>query len=393
MTSAAQPAPLRVLQVSAFFPAHGGGIEVVAGELAQRLAASHQPVHWMASDGGGEAPAGPHASALHITPAAAWDPLERRIGLPMPLWGPRSLCRLWRAVGACDVVHVHDFLYQPTLCAILFARLRGKPLLVTQHIGEVPLRSAGARRLLAFLNRTLGRWVLGSADQVVFIARPVQQYFERLVRFRRPPLLIANGVDHEQFSPGPRVANAAAARLLFVGRFVEKKGLLALRACLDLADAHWTFVGSGPLPPAEQPNERLDLPGRLGRAEVAQRFRDADLFVLPSTGEGFPLVVQEALACGTPVLVSREVAEAFPAIDRHCVFDVELRGVADAAAALRKRLQELLADRAQLAAAREAAVALARQWSWPACTQAYRDVYGALYDRRRPADSPGAGRA
>ena len=50
-------------------------------------------------------------------------------------------------------------------------------------------------------------------------------------------------------------------------------------------------------------------------------------------------------------------------------------------------------DRAQLAAAREAAVALARQWSWPACTQAYRDVYGALYDRRRPADSPGAGRA
>lgn len=378
MTSTADLARPRVLQVSAFFPAHGGGIEVVAGELAAALAGQGASVHWMAGGQAGETP--PATSPLlRITPARTWDPLERRIGLPMPLWGLRSLWQLWRAVGTADVVQVHDYLYHPTLCAVLFARCRGKACVITQHIGEIPLRSAAARWLLGTLNRTLGRWVLGSAQQVVFIARPVQRYFEQFVRFRTAPQLVPNGVDHEQFRPGPRTPHPRGwTRLLFVGRFVEKKGLPALRQCLELPSACWTFVGTGPIVPADHPSDHVDLPGRLGRAEVARHFRQADLFVLPSTGEGFPLVVQEALACGTPVLVSREVAEAFPAIDTRCVFDVELRGVDDPGAALRARLMQLLADPARLSAARDPAARLAEQWSWAVCVQAYQGVYDRL---------------
>lgn len=370
----------RVLMVSAFFPAHGGGIEAVAGQLAMRLAASGVHMHWMAGGPADEWPAPPSLDGLQVTPAASSDPLERRIGLPMPLWGWRALRKLWQAVGEADLVHVHDYLYAPTLAAALFAHLRRRPLVVTQHIGEIPFRSSRARWLLERLNRTLGAAVLKGAAQTAFVGQPVLAYFSDRVAFRCPPLLIPNGVDANRYRPAPRCEDAAAVKVLFVGRFVEKKGLPLLRGCLDLPGLHWVFVGWGPLPPVETPHPTVEVTGRLPPEQIVSRYQQADLLVLPSTGEGFPLVVQESLACGTPVLVSREVAEAFPARDPRCVFDVELR-TAEPLAALREAIAALAADRTRLAEARSHAVALASQWSWERCVEAYRSVYDRVLDR------------
>jgi len=371
------PEPLRILQVSAFFSAHGGGIEAVAGQLAARLARHGVCVHWFAGGTAQERPACEAASGLRIEQARSIDFMERRLGLPAPIWSPASVCSLWRAVRNADLVHAHDYLYMPTLLAALMAGLQGKPLVLTQHVGEIAFRSAFAHALLRVLNRTLGALVLGSASQVVFVGRPVQRYFEGFVRFRRPPLLLPNGVDHERYRPTDRTAGANPLRVLFVGRFVEKKGLLLLQSCLDLSGIEWTFVGWGPLAPVENKSRaNVRVLGRLAAPAIVVHYQQADLLVLPSTGEGFPLVLQEALACGTPVLVSREVAEAFPSIDARCVFDVELRlPQAQAAAALRQRLESLTADPAALGMARPRAAALAGQWSWEACVAAYLSIY------------------
>ena len=47
----------------------------------------------------------------------------------------------------------------------------------------------------------------------------------------------------------------------------------------------------------------------MDRAQIVPYYQAADLLILPSVGEGFPLVVQEAMACGTPVLISEDTAE------------------------------------------------------------------------------------
>jgi len=384
-TTSGAAGPLRVLQVSAFFPAHGGGIEVVAGQLARRLALSGVHLTWMAGGAPSEHPSDQEFAGVSIDQARSLDALERRVGLPAPVWTAGALRRLWRHVGACDVVHLHDYLYAPTLAALLFARMRRRPVVLTQHVGAIAYDSRVLRFLLQVLNRVVGRISLGAAAQVVFVGRPVQDYFERFVRFRRPSVLVANGVDADIYCPVPAPRSAdedRELRALFVGRFVEKKGLALLRVCMDLPGIRWMFVGRGPMSPShwQVPGEILSLRGVLEPREVAAAMREADLLVLPSHGEGFPLVVQEALACGTPVLVSQEVADAFPMADPRCVWSVDVAGEG-ASDRLRAMLARLASDRLAIRAARPIAVALAGQWSWERCVAAYLSIYGDV--RRR----------
>jgi glycosyltransferase involved in cell wall biosynthesis len=364
---------MKVLQVSPFFPARGGGIEVVALKLAEGHAHAGCDVVWMAGAAPGEDL--PVVEHVRVAGVRYLDPLSSLNGLPLPIWGLRGTAVLWREVGVCDVVHIHDYLYQPCLIAVLFAKLRRKPVILTQHIGELPVRSAVVRGTVSLLNRVLGRLVLGAVDQVVFVSATVQQYFARFCRFSRSALMVPNGVDHSVYSPGPG-GGGGSVQLLFVGRFVEKKGIQHLRPLMGMPGVEWTLLGSGP----ESPLRWNELPPSVTVREdvrggdVAGYYQVADLLVLPSIGEGFPLVVQESLACGTPVLVERRVAEACPNRDERCVFEVDLSG-SDPAAELQRRIGEIISDRMMLAEGRVHAAKLARQWSWDAAASSYRDLY------------------
>ena len=376
-----QGQPRSVLVVTHYFPAHGGGLEIVAGNVVRRLAESGHRVEWFAS---ATDPA-PDWTGVACRPQPAFNWTERTLGVPWPLWSPGSLPRLWRAIGRSDVVHVHDGLYPANFVAALLARRARKRLVVTQHVGQIPYRSVVLRALLALANRVVARAVLGRADAVLFVSPVVREYFAALTPRAGAFVEVPNGLDTALFSPAPPEQSAELRAslglradrplLLFVGRRVEKKGLdLVRELAARTPDCQWCLIGDGPIDPAAWGLGNVRAEGRLPQDAIVAWYRAADVLVLPSVGEGFPLVVQEALGCGLVVAVHTETREAGRLPDAVCVDESVLGD--DAAVRWHARLRALLAEseaerEARRIACRAHAVA---NWSWEATANVYAKI-------------------
>jgi glycosyltransferase involved in cell wall biosynthesis len=369
----------QMLLITHYFPAHRGGVEIVAGELAARLAPCLS-LHWLAADCDAQ------PEGLDARGQRAWNGLER-FGLPWPIWHWKGWRTLSTEIARADVVHIHDFIYPACLVAFVLTRVRRKPLVVTQHIGDIAYRNPLLRALLRAINRSVGRLVLSRAEQTIFISAKVKTLFEGFTSFHRPPLYWANGVDRQTFRPcasrevlrASLGADVGRPAILFVGRFVPKKGLAILKELAALRpDWQWWLAGwgeVGPLHPTtwELPQVRV-WEGRSG-ATLAELYQAADVLVLPSYGEGFPLVIQEAIACGTPVVTSADTASGGPAaagIITPVAVDPANPCMDDWLRAIAALLQAPHATRAQ------AADFAAQEWDWDALGTRYAELFTRL---------------
>lgn len=312
MPAGDRSSPMRFLTVSAFFETHGGGVEIVAGALASALA---KRGHDSRITGAAFDPL-PSDAAVSPVPLSCRDPIEKHLGLPMPLPDAAARAELKSEIAAADAVIIHDALYASSVLAARTAQKLGKPWALVQHIGHIPYSSPVLRAALGTANRMVTRRMLASAGQAFFISDVVRQHFKS-VRYRRQPMLMFNGVDSSLFHPPAISGDAASAdlrpELLFVGRFVEKKGLAALHALARLRPhCDLAMVGSGPIDPETWKLPNVHVLGRKTRAELAELYRSKDALILPSMGEGYPLVVQEAMATGLPVLCGLDSAAADP---------------------------------------------------------------------------------
>ena len=166
---------------------------------------------------------------------------------------------------------------------------------------------------------------LHSADWVVTCTRANERYLSELSDDENKVELLYHGLDFGRFDQPQDTASSrdgsgtdVAVRLISVGRAVEKKGyeyLLAALAALPQT-LHWRFVhiGGGELlaqlklqAQSLGIDDRIEWLGALPQTKVLDRYRQADLFVLPSKiaddgdRDGLPNVLMEAqsqkLAC------------------------------------------------------------------------------------------------
>jgi len=374
--------PIKLLLVTHYYPNHRGGVEIVAGKLVDYLLKIGSiDIIWLASNV--DAPPNDQPG-LWCMPMPANNWIEKKLQIPYPLWTIPALYRLWKLVKDTDIIHIHDYLYFSNLTAFLFAKIQKKRLIITQHIGFIPYNNTLFRWLLSFLNATLGCWILRHADQAIFISDVVQKYFSKKTRFCQPALLIPNGVETSIFCPtdeGDRLNHRQQLNLpleqpifLFVGRFVEKKGLLLLQALTQqFPDVYWLFAGWGSLDPNSWQRPNIRVFSDLQSSQLTPIYQVADLLILPSKGEGFPLVVQEAMACGTPVMVGTETAKACLAAESLIFSETVESG--DVVQCWSAGIREILQDHAKLTQLRTTVAAFAQQyWNWQQTADRYYEI-------------------
>ena len=156
-----------------------------------------------------------------------------------------------------------------------------------------------------------------------------------------------NGIDVRLFRRGSTQRDPI---VVFVGRFVEKKGCeYLLRALGDLRSqgrqVHGVLVGNGPLRPslerlAAEVGADVEFTGFRPLGEVRQWLGKAAVVAVPSVtasdgdSEGLPTVILEAQAMGTPVVATRHAGNAEGVVEGRTALLVDERDVPDLAQAL-----------------------------------------------------------
>lgn len=259
--------------------------------------------------------------------------LWRLFYLPRAAWRWRGAYRYYATVAsylAPVSLPLLKILWQDrpdVLFAQSYSSGRFDILLVLAHALGVPLVAyhAGGEPE-SYLGHGVRRWTLPRADCLIASS---QNELERLATHYAVPRtclrLILTPIDTQAFRPldrqqACRLAKLDPARryLLFVGRLDDgvKRVSALIRSFAPLTlvhqDVDLLIVGDGPdrqtlldLAVESAPN-RIHFKGWLSGADaLAPLYNAAECLILPSWREGFPTVVGEAMACGTPVLGSR----------------------------------------------------------------------------------------
>ncbi len=353
--------PYRIAMIQRFLPSRSrGGVGHFAHGLANALVARGHAMTMVSQD---PAPADARYQAWTVPVGSG-----RLASTLAPFAFPLQVARL--DLRQFDIIHAQgDDQYLSRWWAPPVVRtLHGSSLAEALHNG---LRRGSLMRLLIHLWFYAGELVAcARADAVVAVSRASGRHVPRV------DAIIPNGVALERFAPRGE-AKASRPVILFVGELTSRKrGDFLLEVVRREVRPAFPDVEVWAVSPDEARGDGVVWLGHVDDEKLADLYRRAWVFCLPSSYEGFGRPYVEAMAAGTPV-----VATINPGACE--VLEHGRHGVLVSDRDLGSALCRLLGD--PDARARYAALGLARAraFAWERIAECYEMIYDEVLSRRR----------
>jgi glycosyltransferase involved in cell wall biosynthesis len=210
-----------------------------------------------------------------------------------------------------DLIDAHYF-YPDGVAAVLLGRALHRPVVITGRGTDLNLIPTHA------IPRRWIQWTAAHAAGLVTVSAGLKR---RLAALGTPPervLVLRNGVDLATFRPpadretARRGLGFTRPTLLAVGNLIPmKRHALIVEALERLPGVDLAIAGDGPERPRIEAltrrfgiADRVRLLGRVPQESLTGIYGAADFLVHPSLREGWPNVLLESMACGTPVLAA-----------------------------------------------------------------------------------------
>lgn len=292
-----------------------------------------------------------------------------------------------------DIIHTHGHLSLFfSLYKKYFGRFDKTPLVVHLH----HISSARYRKIVVehngkppwlvrfewFLQIATEKLAMKYASRIIVVSESMKEEILQDYTVSADVLYVmVNGVNTEVFSPGGEVANltvTTSKKILFVGNLNQRKNPdLVIKALRCLSQEYGAvFIGPDYMNGVLQQlvselglRERVEFVGTVHNRDLAKYMRACKVLVLPSSSEGFPKVVLEALACGVPVAASGFSAGQF--FDEMITYidTLTAESVADAIRIAEDRTNTISPDR------------IKKDVSWDARARELNEVYASLVQK------------
>jgi len=366
------------------YPYVKGGVEKRVWELAVRLSRRGHDVHlygmkfWEGND-----IINREGIVLHgVCPAThLYSHGRRTIGEAL-IFGAALLPHLLRQ--RFDIIDCQQFPYFSAISSRIASLIRRTPLVITwievwgdywyDYLGALGMFGKGIERIIASFH----------VPSIAISARTASRF--RTVFRKDAPCVFLIGIDIPQIlrvQPSPEHSN-----LLFIGRLIrEKNADLVIRAFkLSIEDnpcLRLSIIGNGPEREALAALIRdLSLENRVvihdffeRHDEVIARMKSSEVFVLPSTREGFGITALEALACGLPVVTVDHPANAIrDLITEKTGFICTL-----SAKDLADKIHSAIENHAEMKAA---CIASAQSFDWDCITADVEEYYRSIMEKQ-----------
>ncbi len=225
-----------------------------------------------------------------------------------------DMAKDWSRNQKHEIIHVHDWMTYPA--GIKARKISGKPLVAHIHATEYDRTGGNVNEQIADIEYQ----GLNRADKVIAVSHYTKDVVNKYYGVPKDRIeVIHNGVDLNEFSVHKlRELFPRDKIVLFVGRLTYQKGVnYLLESAVEVLKTHprtiFLIVGHGDmyqklvLDAAKLGiGNRTIFPGFLTGEKLRDCYQMADVFVMPSVSEPYGIVALEALASGTPSVISKQ---------------------------------------------------------------------------------------